>query len=465
MHIKFMGAAQTVTGSRHLVYCNGKNILLDCGMYQDKVSKKEGYNEHFGFDPAIVDYVILSHAHIDHSGCLPRLVKQGFRGQIFSTPATADLCEVMLADSARIQESDVKYKNRRLLAQGRKPVEPLYTEEDVDRAMTFFVTVPYNTLYEIEKGIAFQFTDVGHIIGSAAVHLELTEHGKTTYLSFTGDIGRYHDLILKEPQTFPQADYIICESTYGDRVHEFLGDAFQPLLDVVKHTCLEKKGKLIIPAFSLGRTQEIVYTLDRLRTNGLLPKIPVYVDSPLSTYATEIMRRYSAAFNDEIHNYMKNDPDPFAFKELRFIRDADESKALNDMKEPCIIISASGMVDAGRIKHHVRNNIGNKKNTILMVGYCAPHSLGRALMDGAQQVKIFGEMYPVVAEVVSIQSYSAHADYKEMLRFLECQEKKKVKRIFLVHGELPVQEHWRKTLLHAGFHDVVIPDFKDIAEL
>jgi metallo-beta-lactamase family protein len=465
MHLKFMGAARNVTGSRHLVHCNGKNILLDCGMFQDKISKSEGLNESFGFDPTIVDYLILSHAHIDHSGCLPRLVKQGFNGPIFATPATADLCAIMLADSAKIQESDVKYKNRRLLRQGRKPVKPLYTEEDVERTMKLFVPVEYNTIFEITEGIRFQFSDAGHIIGSAAVHLELTEHGQTKYLSFTGDIGRYHDLILKEPQTFPQADYIICESTYGDRQHEELGDAAKKLLEIVKHTCLDKKGKLIIPAFSLGRTQEIVYTLDRMRTNGLFPHIPVYVDSPLSTSATDIMRRYADYFNADIIQYMKTDPNPFAFKELKFIRDVEESKALNSSHEPCIIISASGMADAGRIKHHLRNNLENKKNTVLMVGYCSPHSLGRQLMDGAKEVKIFGEMVPVIAEVISLQAYSAHADYKEMLRFLECQDKQKVKRIFLVHGELPVQQNWRNTLMKAGFQDVVIPEFREIIEI
>ena len=460
-----MGAARTVTGSRHLITCSGKKILLDCGMFQDKISKKEGLNETFAFDPRGIDYVILSHAHIDHSGCLPRLVAQGFSGPVYCTPATADLCRIMLADSAKIQESDVKYKNRRLIAQGRKPVDPLYTEEDVDRTVELIQPVPYDTVFEIEPGIFFRFTDAGHIIGSAAVHLKLTENGDTRFITFTGDIGRYHDLILKEPQEFPQADYIICESTYGDRLHEDIGDAAAKLLDIVTHTCLVKKGKLMIPAFSLGRTQEIVYTLDRMRTNGKLPKIPVYVDSPLSVNATDIMRRYSSAYNNDILKYMETDPDPFAFRELKFIRDVEESKALTASNEPCIIISASGMLDAGRIKHHVKNGITDKRNTILMIGYCAPNSLGRQLMDGAKEVKIFGDIFPVICDVVSLHSYSAHADYKEMLRFLDCQEKSKVKKIFLVHGEIEVQEHWRNTLQKAGFKDVMIPDFKEKAEI
>lgn len=465
MHIKFMGAARNVTGTRHLIHCNGKNVLLDCGMFQDKVSKQEGLNEDFQFDATIVDYVILSHAHIDHSGCLPRLVKMGFKGPIFSTPATADLCAVMLADSARIQESDVKYKNKRLQKEGKKPVKPIYTEADAERTMKLFVPVPYNKIHEIAEGIRFQFSDAGHIIGSAAVHLELTDKGETKYISFTGDIGRYHDLLLKEPQTFPQADYILCESTYGDRLHDEVGDASKKLLEIVRHTCLEKKGKVIIPAFSLGRTQEIVYTLDRMRTNGQLPRIPVYVDSPLSVSATEIMRRYAGAFNDDIQDYMKKDPDPFGFRELQYIQDVEDSKALTRSNEPCIIISASGMADAGRIKHHLRNGIDDKRNTVLMVGYCSPNSLGRQLMDGAKEVKILGDVLPVNAEVVSLQAYSAHADYKEMLRFLECQDKQKVKTIFLVHGEIEIQENWRKKLLDAGFKDVVIPEFKQIVEI
>ncbi len=460
-----MGAARNVTGSRHLLNINGKNILLDCGMFQDRINIKADRNWNFGFDPATIDYVILSHAHIDHSGCLPRLVKSGFKGKIFSTPATMDLCIVMLADSARIQESDTKYRNKRRIKQGKELLEPLYTENDAAQTMKFFESVPYRTKFEIEKGISFQFTDCGHIIGSAAIHLELIENKKTTRLTYTGDIGRYHDLILKEPDTFPQADYILCESTYGDRLHDTTEDAAVLLLEAVRHTCIEKKGKLLIPAFSLGRTQEIVYTLDRMRTNGLLPKIPVYVDSPLSTNATEIMRKHPEGFNSDILKYMEIDKDPFGFVGLEFIREAEISKSLNNSTDPCIIISASGMLDAGRIKHHLRNNIEDKKNTILMVGFCAEHTLGRALMNGEKEVKIFGDLFQVNADVIVLQSYSAHADYKEMLRFLECQDKKKLKQIFLVHGEINVQEHWKKTLMAEGFTDIVIPEFQDTIEI
>ncbi|HEU4716982.1 MAG TPA: MBL fold metallo-hydrolase [Bacteroidia bacterium] len=463
--IHFMGAAQTVTGSRHLFGYGRTKFLLDCGMFQDKISIKADRNLEFGFDPTSVDFVILSHAHIDHSGSLPRLVKLGFRGKIYSTAATRDLCEVMLADSAHIQVSDTEFRNQRRKAKGKPPLEPAYTPEDVKETMTRFQTVGYEQLTEIVPGLKFRFTDAGHILGSAAVSLELKQDDSIIHVTFTGDIGRFHDLILKEPQPFPQADYILCESTYGDRLHEATEDAALLLMNAVRHTCIEKKGKLLIPAFSLGRTQEIVYTLDRMQSNGLLPRIPVYVDSPLSVDATEIMRHHPECFNAEIKTFMEKDPDPFGFRGLKYIQDVNESKALNFSDEPCIIISASGMLDAGRIKHHVRNNIGKKSTTILMAGYCAPNTLGADLLNGDKKVRIFGEMHEVKAEVIALHSYSAHADYKEILRFLGCQDSKKVKTLFLVHGEPEVQQHFRTTLEKEGFANVQIPALGDYAVL
>lgn len=465
MKISFMGAARTVTGSRHLLQVNGKKVLLDCGMFQDKGSDNQDRNQHFGFDPASVDYVILSHAHIDHSGCLPRLVKQGFSGPIYATPATIDLCTVMLADSAHIQENDIAFINKKRKAQGRKLLHPIYDLDDVRETLKLFVPVHYREFHTIEKGISFRFTDAGHILGSAAVHLELTENGKTTRLTFTGDIGRYHDLILKEPEPFPQADYIIAESTYGDRLHDTSDDATQRLLDTVMRTCVEKRGKLLIPAFSLGRTQEIVYTLNCLWNENKLPRVKVFVDSPLSMNATEIMRRHSDNFNASILNCMESDPDPFGFSGLEYIHEVEESKALNNLNEPCIIISASGMLEAGRIKHHVMNNIGDPNCTILLVGYCPPHTLGGQLLARKPYVRIFGREFEVRAEVDSIGSYSAHADYEEMIRYLSCQNKKEVKGIYLVHGEPPVQEKYREHLLDAGFHHVEIPDQGSHCEL
>lgn len=465
MHVRFMGAARTVTGSRHLLTVNGKNILLDCGMFQDKGSDNAERNAHFGFKPSEVDAVILSHAHIDHSGCLPRLVQDGFRGPIYCTPATLDLCKVMLADSAHIQENDVAWLNKKRAAAGRKLLKPLYTIADVDETLKLLVPVNYHQQFSIDKGITFHFTDAGHILGSAAVHVDLEEKGKKVKLTFTGDIGRYHDLILKSPETFRQADYLIAESTYGDRLHDTSVDAADILQKTVYNTCVEKKGKLIIPAFSLGRTQEIVYTLNNLWNESKLPRIKVYVDSPLSVNATDIMKKHPETFNDDIRKIMQRDPDPFGFNGLVYIHDVEESKALNMHHEPCIIISASGMLEAGRIKHHVLNNIGDPRNTILMVGYCTPRSLGGQLLAGNKEVKIFGKEYEVKAEVATIGSYSAHGDYKEMISFLSCQDPAKVNTVFLVHGEPPVQEKYREHLRDVGFHHVEIPDQGSLCEL
>ncbi|GAB4143388.1 MAG: MBL fold metallo-hydrolase [Bacteroidia bacterium] len=465
MHIQFMGAARTVTGSRHLLTVNGKNILLDCGMYQDKPSIKGNKNEHFGFDPRSIDAVILSHAHIDHSGSLPRLVKDGYRGPIYATPATIDLCKVMLADSARIQESDSYYKNKRRKLQGKQIFPPVYNEQDVVNTIPLFEPVDYNQLFVIDNGIRFRFTDAGHIMGSAAVHLELQENGKETHLTFTGDIGRMHDLILRDPAPFPQADYIICESTYGDRLHDPYHACSLKLLHIIQKTCIEKKGKLLIPAFSLGRTQEIVYTMDRMKSAGLLPDIPVFVDSPLSVNATDIMRKHTDNFNEDILKYMQSDPNPFGFDGLHYIQNVEDSKALNYFTDPCIIISASGMLEAGRIKHHLRNNIENPDNTLLMVGYSAPGTLGAELLNGAKKVRIFGEYFSVNMEVQSLQEYSAHADYKEIIHFLSCQDKEKVKRVILVHGEYNVQQKFAETLKKEGFRDIYIPEYEEVVML
>ncbi len=458
MQVQFLGAARTVTGSRHLLTVNGKKILLDCGMFQGRGDDDRQRNVHLGFDPRSIDVLILSHAHTDHAGSIPNLVKQGFNGQILATSATRDLCNIMLTDSARIQESDVRFINKKRMATGKSPLKPIYTEEDVREAMRLFEPVDYNEIHVIEKGISFRFTDAGHILGSAAVHLELTENGQTIRLTFSGDVGRYHDLILRAPQEFPQADYIICESTYGNRLHEKTDDAALKLRDVIQRTCVEQGGKVFIPAFSLGRTQEIVYTLDRMRSKGLLPRIPVFVDSPLSTNATEIMRKHTECFNEDLLEYLETDDDPFGFNGLEYIQDKEDSMALNRFNGPCIIISASGMLEAGRIKHHVKNGISDERNTILMVGYCGPNTLGGDLMRGKKEVRIFGELHEVKAAVEIISSYSAHADYEELFTFLSCQNASEVKKVFLVHGEYETQQVFRDRLLEKSFATVEIPD-------
>ena len=325
MKLKFIGATETVTGSKHLLLTEkGKQILLDCGQFQGMGKETDVMNRHLGLNPEALEAVILSHAHIDHSGNLPFLVKEGFRGKIYCTPATYDVCEVLLMDSAHIHESDIRFINKRRIKKGMEPLKPLYTTNDVERCMKHFKPVPYNSEFRINDELSFHFTDVGHIIGAASVHVTATENGKTTKLSFTGDVGRYNDLILKAPLPFGQADYIISESTYGDRLHEERGNEEARLLSIVTETCINKKGKLIIPAFSLGRTQEIVYVLDRLKNKKLLPALKVFVDSPLSTKATEIVQKHKECFNEELWEYIKNDPKPFCFEGIKYIEESEE---------------------------------------------------------------------------------------------------------------------------------------------
>lgn len=458
MNITFHGAAQTVTGSKHLITLNsGIKILLDCGMFQGVGSQTDELNRQFGFDPGSIDYLILSHAHIDHSGLIPMLVKQGFKGTIYSTHATHDLCQIMLADSARIQMQDIKYINKRRTRQGRIHLKPLYTEDDAILALTLFKTLHYNRWVKVGTDFEFMFTNAGHILGAAAVNLKIREDGKIKRLFFSGDIGRPHDLILSAPSPFPQADYIITESTYGNKLHEDNANAQAHFIKIIKETCVIGKGKIIIPAFSVGRTQEVVYAIDRLITEKVIPEINVYVDSPLSVNATAIFKKHPEDFNEEIVKYMQVDADPFGFSKLHYISAVEESKALNDLQVPCIIISSSGMTEAGRIKHHIANNVGNPANTILMVGFLPSESLGGRLLSGAKKVRIFGEEFDVKARIESLGSFSAHADYEEMISYLSCQKKSRIKKIFLVHGEPDVQNTYRQHLLNAGFKNILIP--------
>lgn len=460
MEVKFLGATETVTGSKHMVVTDsGYTVLLDCGLYQGAGKETDEMNRHLGLNPSSVNAVILSHAHIDHSGNIPLLVKQGFLGSVYCTPATLAVVEVLLYDSAKIHENDIEFINKKRAKDKLDPLKALYTTKDVEHCMKHFKTVPYNTDFHLDPTLSFTFTDAGHILGSAVVNLKLKDKNqKTINLTFSGDVGRYNDMLLKSPAPFPQADYIICESTYGDRLHEVDPDAELHLLNVVRNTCVEKKGKLIIPAFSLGRTQEIVFILDKLKNKNLLPNINVYVDSPLSTNITNIMREHVSCFNEKLQEYIKTDSDPFGFSNLKYIREKEDSIALNDSKEPCIIISASGMMDAGRIKHHLANNISDSKNTVLVVGYCSPNSLGGHIREGKKQVKIFGDYYNVNADVEIIDSYSAHADCNELLKFLSCQDKKSVKKIFLVHGEIDAKLAFKEKLMHEGYTEINIPN-------
>ncbi|GAB4259476.1 MAG: MBL fold metallo-hydrolase [Vicingaceae bacterium] len=460
MKISFKGAARTVTGSKHIIeLATGKKILLDCGMFQgEEEGRNEENNRHLGFDPKSIDYCILSHAHIDHSGLIPLLVKQGFNGPIYATQATIDLCEIMLVDSAHIQEEDVKYINRRRVQNEQEPLKPLYTTQDALDCLKYFVPVPYEKWVKIDDDIELCFTVIGHILGAGAINLRIKDNNQIKTLCYTGDIGRQHHKIIKNPKPFPQADYIITESTYGDRLHKPNTNAEEELLQIVIETCVEKRGKLIIPAFSLGRTQELVYTLDRLETFKKLPEVFVYVDSPLSTNATQILKNHPECYNKDVLKYMELDSDPFGFNRLRYIKDVEQSKLLNTIKEPCIIISASGMIEAGRIMHHVKNNISDPKNTILIVGYCAPNTLGAKLARGDKEVKIFGDTFKVKADIKVMDEYSAHGDYKEMIAYLSCQDPFKVKKMFLVHGDYEVQVKYREKLMEADFSNIIIPD-------
>lgn len=459
MRIAFHGAARTVTGSKHLLSLrNGKKVLLDCGMFQGMGKETDALNKHFGFNPEEVDVMILSHAHIDHSGLIPKLAREGFRGKIFCTPATLELTDTLLQDSAEIQEDEVKYDNKRRAMQGLPYLRPLYTIEDAKKCMGQFVSVEYGAWFDVTDGVQAMFTDAGHIIGSACVHLRVKENGKETSLTFSGDVGRYRDVILKSPEVFPQADYILLESTYGNSLHDEHTTTPDILLQWIEKACLKKNGKLIMPAFSVGRTQEILFALNQLEVENRLPALPYFVDSPLSVEATGIVKKYPRYFNKNIQRILQSDADPFGFTGLKFIKTVEQSKLLNFQNGPMVIISASGMADAGRVKHHISNNIENSRNTILLTGYCEPNSLGGRLMSGAKEVGIFGVEHQVNAEIGAIRSMSAHGDYEDLSQWLACQNPRQVRQLFLVHGEYDVQQDFQRRLVRKGFQDVQVPD-------
>lgn len=458
------GATEMVTGSKHLLQtADGIRLLFDCGLVQGYRSDKDNLNRHFGFDPSGIHFLLLSHAHIDHCGLIPRLVREGFSGKIVCTSATKDLTLLMLDDSAHIQTDDLRYVNERRRKRGEKLLEPLYDETDVYACRELFEIIPYNLRVDLTPDISVEYTDAGHLLGSAAVHVDIKQgRGKAPLrISFTGDIGRYGKDILKDPEPFRQCDYLICEGTYGDRIHQNFVEAENFLLDIVNETCVRKRGKLIIPAFSVGRTQSIIYALDRLKNKGLLPAIPIFVDSPLSVKSTEIIRKHKECYDEDLLHYLSKDPNPFGFDNLHYISKAEDSKSLNALDEPCVIISAAGMAEAGRVKHHIRNSIDSPNNTILFVGYCTPESLGGRLVSGEKEVKIFGEWYKVNCRVMSYSSYSAHADRNEIMQFLSCQDVSKIKHVFLVHGEKEALHAIKETFLESGFSKVSVPKFAE----
>ncbi len=459
MKIKFCGAARQVTGSSHLITLdNGYKILLDCGLYQGRDDDMEDFNVNWLFNPKDIDCLIVSHAHIDHTGRIPKLVRDGFEGEIFCTHATRSLMSIMLMDSAKIQERDAEYHNKKKFTKRKK--KPLYTTVDVKKTLELTTGLSYERSHRVCEGVKMMFRDAGHLLGSASVTLSVEEEGKESVtIGFTGDIGRPLRPILRDPRQMPEVDYLICESTYGNRDHKAQPDELEEFLGVIQEVCVENKGKLLIPAFSVGRTQEIVYMLDRLESEERLPRIPVYVDSPLAINATLVYGSHPECFDDNIHEYMLIDDNPFGFNKLQYVRERGLSKRLNDIKTPCIIISASGMMNAGRIKHHLFNSMENPKNGLLMVGYCAPYTPGGQIRNGKKQLHLFGETRNLNMKVHQMYSFSAHADRGEMAAFIKNQTK--LKKLFLVHGEHDVQEEFKTYLNKHGFDDVEIPKLKD----
>ena len=465
MKLTFWGAAKTVTGSMHQLTVDGKCYLLDCGQYQGRRKEAEERNRNFPFPCREVSAVLLSHAHIDHSGNLPLLVKNGFRGPIFTSPGTADLCHPMLADSASIQEKDAEFLNKRYsrrrslnMAEGPRdhPVEPLYTVENAEATYPLFHPVPLHTPTAIAPGIQYQSFEAGHMLGSTCMLLDLESQGRKTRLGFTGDLGRAGLPIIRDPEPLPPVDYLIMESTYGDRVHEPIQSVSKKLADIVIRT-YRRGGKIIVPAFAVGRTQQLVLLLHQLINAGQIPSFPIFVDSPLAVNVTEVFRKHRELFNQEAEEFVTHHQDPFGFSRLTYIRDVEQSKALNDLHGPFMVISASGMCEAGRIVHHLKNNIGEPRNTVLITGYQAENTLGRKIEEHHPEVPIFGEPMALRAEVQNLDALSGHADREEMLTWLK-PISGGLKKVFLVHGEPHQQVAFRAAIRERYGLEVIIPD-------
>jgi len=457
MKIQFIGGAQTVTGSQHLVSVNGKRILLECGMFQGR--RKDSYekNKTFPFDVNKIDAVLLSHAHIDHCGNLPSLVKYGYDGPIYATYATVDLCEIMLRDTAHLQEKDIEWLNKTRKSKHEPPMEPLYTMSDVERSLASFVGVRYDESVKIAKGIEAIFHDAGHILGSAGIVLEIKENGRKLRFGFSGDIGRPNMPILHDPSLPFDLDGLIMESTYGNRQHPSPENMEEELAEPVRETA-KLGGKIIIPAFAVGRTQLLVYILHKLFDQNRIPDMPIFVDSPLAKGATDIFRTHPECFDQETYRiFISGNRDPFGFYRLQYVGNVEESKKLNDLKYPAIIISASGMAEGGRILHHLKNNIDDHRNLVLLVGYAAPDTLARKLMDGEKRVRIFGEEYDVRCKVKSMDVFSAHADKTDLLRYATVSSRENLKSIFLVHGESDQALPLRDALRSRGYQNVEFP--------
>jgi len=458
VQVKFIGATETVSGSKHLLILkSGKQILLDCGMYQGLGKLTAEFNAHLGFDPQLIDAVILSHAHIDHCGNLPFLVSQGYSKNIYCSYATADMAELLLMDSFHIYEFELNKMNTYRLHHHLETIKQLYTIDDVKKTFELFKPIDFNKEQELNDECSFILTRTGHILGSSAIHLSVKEEKRNICFTYTGDIGRYSDLLMKDPEFFPQTEYLICESTYGDKLHTNIEDAQLQLLETIRKTCIDKKGKLLIAAFSLGRTQEVLFVLNKFKNLGFIsPKLKVFLDSPLSIKITNQSKKYFHEFNSAFQSILKSDVDPFAFDGLILTEKAEESKHINAIDDPCIIIAAAGMMDAGRVQHHLIHLLSNEKNTVLAVGFCAKGTVGDKLLSGEKEIHLFDTKIEVSANIEKLFSFSAHGDQQDMLQYISTQ-KKALKKVFLVHGEEKIKIKWQRKLVDEGFNEVIIP--------
>ncbi|MBN1543729.1 MBL fold metallo-hydrolase [candidate division KSB1 bacterium] len=465
MQISFMGGAQTVTGSKHLLSVNGKRLLVECGLFQGRRQESRERNQSFLFDPAKVDALLLTHAHIDHSGNIPNLVKQGFNGPIYATAATVDLAEVLLRDSAHLHEQDAYYVNKRHAEKDLPPIEPLYTQADVEEALPLMRGVDYGDPVPLDRGITATFLDAGHILGSASILFDIEENGRSFRLGITGDIGRANQPILRDPNRMRDLDVLLIECTYGSRLHPQSEDAAEELAKIIRRI-YERKGRILIPAFAVGRTQTLVYMLHKLYNQNRIPDMPIYVDSPMALEATQIFRRHPECFDREMQRtFLRDRQDPFGFGRLKYVRNSEESKKLNDLGGPHIIISASGMAEGGRVLHHLMHTLDTPENLVLFVGYAAQHTLARKLMDGDKTVPIFGRPFNVDCEIQTLGHFSGHGDQHDLLEYAAYSPPDRLKSIFLIHGEAEGAKALTEKLTEKGYKDVRYPALGETIEI
>jgi metallo-beta-lactamase family protein len=460
IEIQTVGAARTVTGSRHLVRTREATVLLDCGLYQGRRAESRQRNQELGLVPSEIDAVVLSHAHIDHSGALPVLCRSGYDGTIYATPATRDLCAVMLEDAAMIQAADARYLNRAIERDGidAEPIEPLYDQEDVARVLSNMVSVPYRRRHRIAPGMWLTFLDAGHVLGSAITVLEVDDEGQTKRIVFTGDLGRHGLPILRDPELPDGASVLISESTYGDRLHPPVEETDHALAQVLKRAS-DRRGKVVIPSFALERAQQIIFSLKKLRAAGQVPKVPVYVDSPLTANITQVFRLHPECYDAEARRVLQGGDSPFDFDGLRYVGSVEESKAIDRLDEPCVIIAASGMCEAGRVLHHLRATVEDPRNAVVIVGFQAQHTLGRRIVERRPRIRILGVERTLAAQVAVLNGYSAHADQSELLAFAESvRQRGPLRQVILVHGEPRAQDALQAELVQRGFPNVVAPE-------